>query len=90
MVRRARPHRNPALFDGSVDQYTHLFRPQNVYKELGVGSLFSLHRGVLCRKGLVEGHRPLSKGILWVCELQGSTQHLGVILALGGESEEQH
>lgn len=67
MVSCLRPHSNLALFEGSVDPYTHLLRPQNVCKELWVGFLFCLHRGVLCRKGLVEEHRPVQGHWLGSC-----------------------
>lgn len=67
MVSCLRPHSNSALLDGFVDSYTHLLRPQNVCRELCVGIPFCLHRGVLCRKGLVGGHRPVQGHWLGSC-----------------------
>lgn len=67
MVSCIRPHSSSSLLDSFVDPYTHLLRPQNVCKELCVVILFCLHRGVLCRKGLVEGHRPVQGHWLSSC-----------------------
>lgn len=82
MVRCLRPHSNPAL------SINHGLGLQNVCKELCVAVLFCLHRGVLCRKGFIEGHRSVQGHSLGSCRHVAlsprAQQHLGGFQALGG------